>query len=206
MLNRKQVPVVLPPERYDAPPTILWRDPEERVLLALSFPAVPTDHGVEEGPLYSIEPFRENYRRQFKDRSVWALRWSPNLVRVENVRGKAKHGCKSCRSYERRGLIGCWEHTRYQRTTQPDPDAGKVFGTVHSVKLYGLATGTKVFIQIDGDWQAMTVGEYVPWREEARAEEKARQKVRERKRKYAKRPTVADRIWNDPFGLDASEG
>ena len=204
MLNRKQVPVELPSEEYGKPPTVLWRDPDERGIEVLSCPRIPLDRDTDEGPVYTFEPFRENFRRQFRDRPVWALRWSPNLLRVDNVRGKPAHGCKSCRSYERRGLIGCWTHTRYERTTKPDPDAGKVFGTVHSVKLNGLPTGTSVLVQLDGEWVKAVVGSYVPWKEEAKAEERARQKVRERKRKYAKRPTVADRIWSDPFDLDES--
>lgn len=204
MLNRKQVPVELPSEEYNKPPTILWRDPEERVIEVLACPRIPLDRSSEEGPVYTFEPFRENFRRQLRERPVWALRWSPSLVRVDNVRGKPAHGCKSCRRYERRGLIGCWEHTRYQRTTTPDPDAGKVFGTVHSVKLYGLPSGTGILVQHEGEWLKAIVGVYAPWKEEAKAEEKSRQKVRERRRKYEKLPTVADRIWSDPLGLDES--
>lgn len=202
MLNRKQVPVELPPEEAGKPPTVLWKEPEERVIESLSCPPIPLDRDVDEGPLFTFEPFRENFRKQFKDRPVWALRWSPNLLRVDNVRGKAKHGCKSCRSYERRGLIGCWEHTGYQRTARPDPDAGKVFGTVHSVKVYGLAVGTSVLVLHEGEWRQAVIGSYIPWKEEAKAQEKVRQKVREKKRKYAKRATVADRIWTDPLDLD----
>lgn len=189
MLNRKQIPVVLPPEDYGKPPTVLWRDPDERVIEVLSCPRVPADRdAADDGPVYTFEPFRENFRRQFRDRPVWALRWSPHLVRVENVRGKPAHGCKACRRYERRGLGGCWPHTRYERTTRPDPDAGKVFGTVHSVKLYGLKAGLEILVQHEGEWLRATVGEYVPWKEEAKAEEKTRQKVRERKRRIVPDP------------------
>ena len=176
---------------------LVWLDPEARVLLADKTPQSFYTY-VEDGDalLYVIEPFR----RQFRENNSWIFRWKPDLMTssYETV-GKRDPRCRRCKRNLRGG---CSSHVKWQKVERPDPRAGKVFKTASTVKLYGLPVGTTILFQKDGKWMLGTVHEQVTWRETARAEEKAQRKIVNKRRRHARLPSIWERIFTDPLGLD----
>jgi hypothetical protein len=79
----------------------------------------------------------------------------------------------------------------------PFHDAGKVVASFSSERLYGLAVGTKVLFQHEGEWFVGLVNDYPKWREEKKATTKAVKKAAYKQRRRNERPSRYDMLMGE---------
>jgi hypothetical protein len=225
MASKRTVPVRIPYDdeyvyRYkakhdwtDPPPKIRQLDPDTQVIVIKAPEDGPSRFGewprtrptIPDGDLSQI--IIRPPRRRFKQGKTYEIRLRHDLTKTEWVRtGKHDPRCKHCRRmnrYNRRTVLvsqmsGCRHHVRLKQIEVPHPQAGKVIAMVSTTKLYGLAPETRILYPTSkGEWDFAYVHNYDLWREEQRAEAKARRKADNEWRRFMRRPTRIERLLRD---------